>query len=154
MLDDRKGKVSREAISEVASLETISSKTIQGALIHLPPTREDPTVAASDSVVEFLEQPTTSTPLTSLVSTPLKSLTTGPFICSRPIVNMDARKGSLATPLFYLEGRDRVDGQYRTSESRNVTLHAVDKFAPIGAVTAPKVTELHRSVTSLGCIPL
>ena len=45
--------------------------------------------------------------------------------------------------------------------SSDVTLRSDDKFSPYAAVnatscavTAPKVTELHRSVTSLGCFPL
>ena len=38
--------------------------------------------------------------------------------------------------------------------SSDVTLHSDAKFSPSGAVTAPKVTELHCAVTSLECIPL
>lgn len=55
---------------------------------------------------------------------------------------MDARKHPLTARLCYFGGRGRGGGTCRPSELQDVTLHAIAKFAPSGAVTAPKGSQI------------
>lgn len=66
---------------------------------------------------------------------------------------MNARKGPLTDNL---PSRGPQFGRTVSVGYRNldVTLHAVNKFAPFGAVTAPEITELDRSATCWGCFPV